>query len=96
MALVLSHPLRLDVDGSFATVDPDSPAGQAEALVALIGTRYNERPLAPTFGLSDPTFATVDAGELGAQVAIFGPAVNITGVDTTVTDGVATVVVTFD
>ena len=82
MVALLSHPIRLDPTGRrFATVDQGSDQHHAEALAVLLETRRGERPLAPTFGTSDPTFSTVDAAELTAAVATFGPPVTIADVD---------------
>lgn len=82
MPALLSHPFRLGPGGSIATVEQHSDQHHAEAIAVLMSTRRGERVLAPTFGTSDPAFAEVDAGELAAQVALFGPPVTITDVDT--------------
>ncbi len=97
MPAVLSHPLRLDGTGRrFAAVEQGSDQHHAEALVVLLATRRGERPLAPTFGTSDPAFAEVDAAEVAAAAAVFGPPVTITDVATTYRpDGNASTVVTF-
>lgn len=97
MPAVLSHPLRLDGTGRrFATVDQGSDQHHAEAIAVILSTRRGERPLAPTFGTTDPAFAEVDAAELAAQVAVFGPPVTIADVETDYRpDGTASTVVTF-
>lgn len=80
---VIAHPFRLDASGRVAVVEQGSDDHHAQALAVLLSTRRGERPLAPLFGTSDPTFAEVDAAELAAQVALFGPPVTITDVSTT-------------
>jgi hypothetical protein len=98
VARVLAHPLRLLPNGSLGTVETDTDAHHAQELAVLVSTRRGERPLAPTFGITDPAFAGVDPAELAAQVAVFGPPVTITGVTTTYNDtgDTADVLVTFD
>lgn len=97
MARILSHPFRLARDGTVATVEQTDDQAHAEQLAVVIATRRGERPLAPTFGITDPAFGTVDAAELAASVATFGPPVTIAevAVDYT-TPGVAAITVAFE
>lgn len=98
VAAILAQPVRLTPSGRFATVEDGTDAAHGQQVAALIGTRRGERPLAPTFGITDPAFAEVDAAEVAAQVSVFGPPVDIVNVSTTYdnTGTVADVVVEFD
>lgn len=80
--MILSHPFRLSLNGSAATVEDGTEAAAAEAVAVLALTLRGERPMCPAFGVSDPAFAGYDAGELAAGLALFGP-------DGVVIDGVA-------
>ena len=83
MARILRHPFGLAVNGNVATVDQDSDAADAQGVAVLVLTRRGERPLVPGYGIADPTFAGVDAGEVAAGVARYGPPVRIVNVTTT-------------
>lgn len=96
MARILSHPFRLAPDGRIATVEQDTDQANAEQLAVLIMTRRGERPLVPTFGITDPVFAELDRAELEGAIETFGPPVRITGVDADFVDAsTEQVVVTF-
>jgi phage baseplate assembly protein W len=82
VAPILAHPLRL-AGTALEVVDQASDAGNAQQLAILLSTRRGERPLVPTFGTSDPTYADVDDAELTATVATFGPPVDVITVETT-------------
>lgn len=85
MAPILSFPFRI-AGGKAVHVEESSDAGRAEMLAVLLSTRIGERPMVPGYGVTDPTFDELDAGEVAAGVALYGPAVVITGVDTVFTD----------
>lgn len=85
VAPILSHPFRLDAAGRVVTVDQGSDEANAEQLAVLLLTRPGSRPLAPSFGIPDPTFEGVDAGAITAAVGAFGPDVEIR--DVTAQDG---------
>lgn len=76
---LLAHPFRLAGDGTAATVEQGSDAATAQALGALVATVRGERDDVPAFGVTDPTFGALDLAEVIAGVALFGPAVEITG-----------------
>jgi phage baseplate assembly protein W len=80
VAEILSHPFRLAGNGSIATAEQDSDEANAEQLAVLILTRIGERPMVPGFGITDPTFGTLDRSEVAAGVAAYGPDVNVTDV----------------
>jgi hypothetical protein len=83
MARILAHPFRLLGNGSVATVEQSSDEAHAEQLAVLALTRRGERVLVPGFGVGIDAFSRVDAAELAAGVALYGPAVRLTGVDVT-------------
>lgn len=58
-------------------------------------TRTGERPLAPTFGLPDPTFAGFDPHLLVAAVNQWGPDTTINNIALDPGDDVQTVTVNF-
>lgn len=77
---LLSFPFRLASDGTVATVLDGSDDANAEALAVLVQTIRGERPLAPDFGVTDPAWAELTAGEVNAQLDRFGPAIRVTDV----------------
>lgn len=85
MARILSHPFRIAANGAVAAVEQDSEQADREQIAMLILTKRGERPLAPGFGITDPTFDRVSASEVTAGVALYGPPVNVTEVLTTIT-----------
>lgn len=88
MTQVIRFPPSLAADGSMATVDQDDVEADAELIAAMVLTRPGERPLWPTFGITEPTFAALSKAELAAGVNEYGPDVTIT--DVRVTDETAT------
>lgn len=94
---LISFPFRLDPSGAVATRDDGSDEYLAEELAQLIQTNPGERELVPTYGLNDPTYAEVDQAMLAAQVATFGPPVQVQSVTTRfLSDEVQDVVVEFE
>lgn len=95
---ILSHPFRLTKTGSVATVDEGTTAARAEAIAVLVLTRRGERPFAPDFGTTDPTFAELDAAEVDAGLSLWGPdGVSVSSVEPTPRDDLTTdVVIRFD
>ena len=83
MAVILSHPFRLEVDGSIAVVDQDTETADAEQLAVLVLTVTGERPLVPSFGVPDPTFAALSVGDVNAGIGTFGPPITVDAVDVT-------------
>lgn len=77
---ILSHPFRLEPNGTAATVEDGTPEAFDEALAVMALTRKGERVLVPEFGITDPPGLGIDAGELTAGVALFGPDVTIVDV----------------
>lgn len=83
---LLSHPFRLGADGAVVTVEQGSDQAVAQEIGALIATIRGERQAVPAFGISDPVFSSVDLAEVTAGLALFGPLVDVTGLDVTYPD----------
>lgn len=79
---LISFPVRLGPQGNFVCRDDDNNDYYAEELALLLLVRPGERSLAPDFGTSDPVFDEVDPAEFSVKVAMYGPPVNIIGVQT--------------
>lgn len=79
---LISFPPRLGPQGNFVTLDDDSSDYYAEELALILLVRPGERPQAPDFGTTDPTFDRVDVNEFTLKVATYGPPVNILDVTT--------------
>lgn len=79
---ILSHPFRLDGNGSIASVEAESDEGEAEQIAVLALTLLGERPLVPGFGIPDPAFASAyPSGALVAGLATYGPPVRVQSVE---------------
>lgn len=85
---VLSHPMRLDNAGSMVTIDDGSDRHAAELAGVVIATITAERPLAPEYGLPDPTASGVSADVVAAAVNRCEPDLDV--IATTVTAGTET------
>lgn len=97
MSKILSHPFRLIANGTIATVEQESERADVEQVAVLALTRLGERPLVPSFGVSDPVFARFDVGQLAAGLAAYGPPVTIrSAVSRPVSDTEEVVEVIFD
>lgn len=79
MARILSFPFRLE-GGQVVVVDPDTEQGISEQIGVLLLTHLQERPLLPSFGITDPTFVGVEPTEVAAGLAEHGPDVALTDV----------------
>lgn len=78
---LLAHPFRLGDDGGMKTHEQDSEPYLAERIALILGCRPGERPLVPTFGVSDPTFDGMELVAIQNQITIFEIPVTITGLD---------------
>lgn len=76
---MLAFPIRLDGNGALATVDDASPQAAQQLARAVIATRPGERPLAPAYGIPDPSDG-VDAGVVKALVSLCEPDIIVTDV----------------
>lgn len=87
----LSHPLRLDNSGALVGIDQGSDRHAAELAGVVIATGKGERPLAPTYGLADPTSSGVSSAIVAAAVARCEPDLKVTAATVTGSDTAATV-----
>jgi hypothetical protein len=96
VAQILSVPFRLAENGAVAVVTQGSDQANAEQIGVLLTTIQGERQMVPGFGLPDPAFTGIKAGVIAAQVAMWGPPVDIELVSSTPVNGSETdVTVTF-
>lgn len=65
---ILSHPLRLDSDGAMVTLEDGSDRHAAEVSGMVVATSSGERPLAPEYGLPDPSAAGLSQEVIVAAV----------------------------
>ena len=81
---VISFPFTLTTTGAVATVAHGSDAYVDQAIAKLVLTNIGERPMAPDYGVPDPTFGELHIGDVQAGVTMFGPpGVRITAVEST-------------
>jgi len=81
---VFAHPLRLDGDGAFTTVEQGSDRQAQQLAIGIVSTFLGERPLAPDFGIFDPVAVGVSRAEVVAAIDLAEP--DLTVVDVTVAD----------
>lgn len=86
MGEMLAFPFRVGPAGHLGTVDDTSDEGISQLIAAAVLTRPGERPLYPTFGIPDPTFSKLVGPNLAAVLAQYGPAVQVSAVDTNFTN----------
>lgn len=83
---VFAHPFRL-AGNHFAVVDDAEEREFAQEIAIMASTRPGERALVPDFGITDPTFGTLDVAEVNRCLALYGPAgVAVTGIAIEVVD----------
>jgi phage baseplate assembly protein W len=93
---LISHPFRLGADGSVVTQPDGSDEYLAEQLTLLVMTIPGEREQVPSFGMRDAAFEGLDYAMLTAQLALFGPPVNIASITVQqVSDGQAAIAIEF-
>lgn len=80
---VFSHPLRLDAAGRFATIEQDGDDEAVQVAEVILATTAGERPLAPMFGLPDPTGVGVAEAGIRATVLLGEPELRVLGADIT-------------
>lgn len=89
---VIAYPFRFQTNGTIAKVVQGSDADLAQKLMALIQTEPGELPLAPDYGVIDPSFNQLTEGEITAAVETFYPEVRVDSVDSVVLDSGLTAV----
>lgn len=77
---MFAFPFRIGAGGQVAKVQETSDEAHAQLIAAAILTRAGERPMFPTFGITNPVFRKVEPAELAAVLAAYGPKVKITNV----------------
>lgn len=70
---LISVPFRLTPSGQVATVDQGGDGWKVEHAAKAVLTRRGARELVPAYGVPDPVFAGLSAGELNACLTRFGP-----------------------
>lgn len=77
---VLSIPFRLQPNGRAERIWQGSEAHVQQQAAQFVATMTGELPLSPFYGLDDPAFRTVRAGEVVVGLAQFHPGVNVRNV----------------
>lgn len=72
-----AFPFRFKTDGSAQKVRQGSEADHAQKIAQLVQTRIGELPLAPAFGITDPTLYKIDAGEIASGLALYYPEIEV-------------------
>ena len=70
MSVTLAHPFRIDANGAAVTLEQGSMRHAAEACGHIVSCEAGERPLAPLWGLMDPTGTRVNADEITATTQV--------------------------
>lgn len=69
----LAHPLRLDSEGAFATVEQGGAREARQLAAGIVSTTLGERPLAPDMGIFDPVTVGLSRGEVVAAIGLGEP-----------------------
>ncbi len=83
MSVTLAHPFRIDSNGAAVTLEQGSARHAAETCGHIVSCEAGERPLAPLWGLMDPTGTRVNADEITATIGYAEPALLVTRVEVT-------------
>ncbi len=83
MTATLAHPFRVDASGAAVTLEQGSARHAAEACGHIVSCEAGERPLAPLWGLMDPTGTRVNADEVRATIGYAEPALAVARVEVT-------------
>jgi hypothetical protein len=87
----LTHPLRLDSSGAMSTVDESSDRFAGQLAGVVLATGAGERPLAPEYGLADPTATVISLSVIAATVSRCEPDLTVRDITSTTTDDQAVV-----
>lgn len=90
---VISHPFRLDSAGNVVTIDAGSPRQAAELAGHVVACQVGERPLAPAYGLPDPSGQELDAAVVEAAVQLCEPDLTVTSASVSPPDATGRVTV---
>ena len=83
MTATLAHPFRVDASGAVVTLEQGSARHAAECCGHIVSCEAGERPLAPLWGLMDPTGTRVNADEITATIGYAEPALLVARVEVT-------------
>lgn len=83
---LLSHPFRLEPNGTVATVVQGTNQADAEGLAVLALTRKGERVRTPGFGTPDPAHSAVSVADLNVGLADYGPPITVTAITVSTLD----------
>ena len=81
MTTTLAHPFRVDASGAAVTLEQGSARHAAETCGHIVSCEAGERPLAPLWGLMDPTGTRVNADEITATIGYAEPALSVARVE---------------
>jgi hypothetical protein len=90
----IKFPIKFNASGVQKLVDGTYDYYSQLLTVALL-TEPNTHPFTPRFGVTDPTFTTIDKGLFVLNAARFVPEVEITSLNITEDDGTINVQFTF-
>ena len=79
----LAHPFRLDGNGAAVTIEQGSARHAAECCGHIVSCEAGERPLAPLWGLMDPTGTRINPDEIRAVIGYAEPALAVARVEVT-------------
>jgi hypothetical protein len=77
----LKYPFDYNSEGSLVTLEEDTDELFSQLLSICAVTEPGTFPYAPSFGVFDPTFRTVDRGSYMIQASRFIPEIVITSID---------------
>jgi len=83
MTATLAHPFRVDASGAAVTLEQGSARHAAEACGHVVSCEAGERPLAPLWGLMDPTGTRINPDEIRAVIGYAEPALAVARVEVT-------------
>ncbi len=83
MTVTLAHPFRIDSNGAAVTIEQGSARHAAETCGHIVSCEAGERPLAPLWGLMDPTGTRINPDEITATIGYAEPALLVARVEVT-------------
>lgn len=86
---VIAHPFRLDNSGAIVTIDDASDRYAAQLAGSVAATTTGERPLAPTYGMLDPTATQLSLSVIAATINNCEPDVTVTYSSSSIADTTA-------
>lgn len=81
--VTLAHPFRIDAAGRAVTLEQGSARHAAECCGHIVSCEAGERPLAPLWGLMDPTGTRINPDEIRAVIGYAEPALAVARVEVT-------------